>query len=195
MRTEPNRPARLIAPHRAAKINARTLDLWGRILARCPESQLTIIGADNGLADNIARYRAAMARHGVGADRIRIQTPVKRSAYFAALGAADLMLDAAPYSGGVTRCDALFSGTPVLTLDWPTIAGGQSAALMRAFGMPAFVADTDDSFVALAQEYLGSDQQTGVRAALRPRMLASSLCAYPQFAATFADTVLSVLPS
>ena len=64
----------------------------------------------------------------------------------------DISLDTMPYSGGVTTCESLWMGVPVVSLCGVRPAGRNSAALLARAGLRHWVARTPEDYVALAVE-------------------------------------------
>jgi predicted O-linked N-acetylglucosamine transferase (SPINDLY family) len=88
----------------------------------------------------------------------------------------DLLLDTVPYTGGTTTNHGLWMGVPTLTLAGATLPGRQGAALMNHVGLPEFVADSEDDFVAKAVAWSQnlSDLMV-IRAGLRVRIANTEL--------------------
>ncbi len=191
---DPARAHALIAPHRADKLNPDCLGLWGAVLRNVPNSTLTLIGPNVDDPGTVTRIRTAFDAQGIETGRVRIHGPLGFYDYLRALGAADLMLDAMPFSGGMTSCDALWMGLPVLTLPAATIAGRQTAGLLRCLGLEPFIATGPQDYVQRAYGYLSSpDARRQMKTGLRPKMAASPLCDHAGFAGAFADTIATMI--
>ena len=80
--------------------------------------------------------------------------------YFEAYQPIDLALDPFPYNGGVTTCDALWMGLPVLTVAGRDARGRQGVSILTALGLPEFVADTPEQLVPLAATW--ADQRASL---------------------------------
>jgi predicted O-linked N-acetylglucosamine transferase (SPINDLY family) len=89
----------------------------------------------------------------------------------------DIGLDPFPFSGGVTSCEALWMGVPVITLPGARPVSRQTLGFLAAVGLENLVASDADQYVALAQG-LAADLTglAGLRAGLRERMHGSTLC-------------------
>src|SRR5262249_59747509 len=101
----------------------------------------------------------------------------------------DVALDPFPYNGGVTTCDALAMGVPVVALLGAWMIGRQSAALLRAAGHPEWIAATEaeyaDLAVDLARSLTPSAKRPEQRAVLAREVRASALCNAREFTASF----------
>ena len=73
--------------------------------------------------------------------------------YFRLLSTADLALDPWPYNGGVTTCDALWMGVPVITLAGRTYVSRQGVSLLNAVGSPELIAKSPDGYVEIARRW------------------------------------------
>jgi predicted O-linked N-acetylglucosamine transferase (SPINDLY family) len=166
------------------KISPACVAAWSRILTALPESRLRLIVAPTA----VAWVRARFAEHGIGAERVELLGSAPQAEMLARYGEIDLGLDTFPYSGGLTTCEALWMGVPVVTFPGDRVAGRHTTAHLRTVGLDEMVAaDLDDYVVravALARDLEGL---AGVRQSLRARMASSPLVDGRRFASDFAD--------
>jgi predicted O-linked N-acetylglucosamine transferase (SPINDLY family) len=126
---------------------------------------------------------AEFAAAGVEPNRLELRGELPRAELLAAYNAIDLALDPFPYSGGLTTCEALWMGVPVVTCPGETFASRHSLSHLSNVGLTAAVAPDRDAYVARALELAGDlPQLSALRAGLRDRMARSPLCDGPRFA-------------
>jgi len=163
----------------SAKLNDRVLFLWARVLAAVPGSRLLIKAPALASPRMAARLRAAFARAGVAADRVELLPGYVegQAALLSLYDRIDIALDTFPYAGGMTTFEALCQGVPVVTLADRDMVGRWGATLAIHAGHPELVADTPESFVAIARRLAGDlPALARLRVRLRGDFLASPLC-------------------
>ncbi len=172
--------------HNPAKIGPLSLELWRRVLAAIPNARLILKYNNLDLPDTTRRIRRHFADAGIADERIVIEGRSTHGAMLARYNDVDIALDSLPYSGGLTSCEALWMGVPVVTLPGRTFAGRHSLTHCSALGLTDCIAGDADGYVriaaSLAEDLPGLADR---RAALRRRMAASPLCDASGFAAEF----------
>lgn len=176
-----------------SKINDPLLEAWAEILRRVPDSRLFLKYVD--LDDPIVNGRIVrrLAEHGIDASRLIFEGNSPHREHLAAYGRVDIGLDTSPYSGGLTTCEALWMGVPVVTMTGATFAGRHSTSHLSNVGLTETIAADAAGYVetaiALADDI---DRLADLRAGLRARMAASPLCDGPRFARDFAAAMREV---
>lgn len=164
------------------KIGPACIFAWSRILAATPDSRLRLVGAPAAAP----AFRERFAAHGIDPDRIEVLAPSSQPVLMARYGEIDLALDSFPYSGGLTTCEALWMGVPVVTFPGNRIASRHSTAHLRTVGLADLIAVDVDDYVQRAID-LARDPSglAALRRGIRPRMAASPLVDGRAFARDF----------
>jgi predicted O-linked N-acetylglucosamine transferase (SPINDLY family) len=106
--------------------------------------------------------------------------------FLSAYQRVDIGLDTQPYSGGVTTCEALWMGIPVITFPGKTFAGRHSTSHLTNAGFPQFVAQDQEAYVNLAIEWADRLLDLAyIRSQMRATVARSPLGDAPAFAADF----------
>ncbi|MCX7379366.1 MAG: glycosyltransferase [Alphaproteobacteria bacterium] len=183
-----DRPLTFAAFHNPAKINDEVVALWARVLHAQTGATLRFVYDGYHLPGVQARLCAIFAVHGIEADRLSFTGSVSPQQMLEAYCATDICLDPFPYGGGLTTCEALWMGVPVVTLPGRSFAGRHAQSHLAAAGVSGTVARDADDYVAIVTA-LGADRQAlqQLRAGLRARVASSPLCNAQRFAGHFAD--------
>ncbi len=162
--------------NRHHKITERVIELWSRLLLAVPESTLLLKSAAFASKDVQQAYRERFDKHGVAGKRIIFRGRTPHEEMLAEYGDIDVALDTFPYNGGLTTCEALWMGTPVIALRGNRIISRQSACMLDSVGLPGFVADREEEFVAIGQYWANHRAELhDLRRGLRSRMARSPL--------------------
>jgi protein O-GlcNAc transferase len=163
-----------------AKLNEPLLSLWGSLLRAVPESRFLLQVKS---LEHRRRISRLMETHGVETDRLDFVGWMDRPEYLRTYDRIDIAVDPLPYNGITTTCDALFMGTPVLTLAGNTAAGRAGKAMLSAIGLKELIAHSPEEFVQIGAR-LAQDipRLVELRRTLRARLKASPLMDGPRFA-------------
>jgi len=163
-----------------AKASPPALDLWAEILQAMPRSRL-IVHSRAGKHLDVVRER--FAGKGISPDRLEFPSRRPWHEYVQTYGRIDIALDPFPWGGGITTCDALWMGVPVISLVGPTAVGRGGASILANVGAPELIARTPQQYVQIATDLAGDlTRLAELRRTLRARMQASPLMDAPRFA-------------
>ncbi|MCW8084705.1 O-linked N-acetylglucosamine transferase family protein [Sabulicella glaciei] len=105
-----------------------------------------------------------------------------------------MSLDAFPYSGGLTVCESLWMGVPVITLAGTHFAGRHALSHLTILGLQDWAAWDCDAYVRLALSKAGDlNVLAGLRAGLQTRMAASPLMDAARFGRNLAAALRRAL--
>jgi predicted O-linked N-acetylglucosamine transferase (SPINDLY family) len=136
--------------NRHAKVTDAVAQAWARVLQAVPGSRLVLRAAAYGQASTVAFVRERMEGLGMPVERVVFAPHVPLEELHRAYADIDVALDTFPFAGGVTTCDALAHGVPVVTLRGDRMIARQGAALLTAAGRPQWIAADVDTYVAAA---------------------------------------------
>jgi predicted O-linked N-acetylglucosamine transferase (SPINDLY family) len=159
-----------------AKINESALTLWAQILAAIPRSRLLVLAAADGERDTLTRVQAVLQAHGIDSARVELVTRRPHVQLLDVYNRIDVALDPISYTGGLTTCEALWMGVPVVTLAGATFPARHSLTHLTIARLPDFVTNDRDAYARRAIEAATDlDRLAKLRAGLRARVAASPL--------------------
>ena len=166
-----------------AKYSRQTLDAWSSILRRVPGSRLFLKYGGLNQPDAHQWMRGEFTRRGIAADRILLEGWSTNLDTMGQYGLLDLALDTQPYSGGLTTCEALWMGVPVICCPGRGFATRHATSHVTNAGLGQFVTDNMDQYVDKAVEWAGRiDDLAALRSTMRAQVAASPLCDGPGYA-------------
>ena len=166
------------------KYSPEMIEAWADILRQAPAARLLLKYGGLDMRDMQQELLDRFAAHGVDTGRIQFAGWSPHGELLAAYGQVDLALDTQPYSGGLTTCEALWMGVPVITYPGRTFAGRHSTSYLTTAGCEQFVAQDRAGYVALAAGWASRHSElAAIRAQLREQVRQSPVCDAPRFAA------------
>ena len=163
-----------------SKVTDAMLLPWRKILADVPGARLLLksrlFGSEEGRSIAVERFGR------LGLDASRIELRGFSSDYLAEYADMDIALDTAPYTGGLTTCEALYMGVPVVTLKGGTHGARFGASLLQNAGLPELVAEDAAQYVEIAKLLAGSPETLQMlREKQRDMLLTSPLMNFRQY--------------
>jgi predicted O-linked N-acetylglucosamine transferase (SPINDLY family) len=159
-----------------AKVNGEVVALWARLLHRMGNSRLVLKTHSLGDTGVRERYHAMFEAHGVDRKRVDLLARSPHPELLAHYNKIDIALDPFPWSGGITTCEALWMGVPVVTLAGETFAGRHSASHLHNVGLGDWVVETPEEYLMIAERWSRDVAALAeLRAGLRGRMARSAL--------------------
>ena len=121
--------------------------LWLRVLRQVDGAVLWLLADNDTARENL--LRAADAQ-GVARERLIFAGRVSPAEYLTRFQLADVMLDTFPYNAGTTASDALWMGTPIVTLAGRSYISRMAGSLLNAVGLPDLITDSMAGYEKLA---------------------------------------------
>ena len=105
------------------KVNQNVLAVWADLLSRLPSSHLVLMYKGFDQEEIGRRIKEILREHNVDIERVDLLGNTTYVEHLASYNCIDVVLDPFPYSGGLTTCEALWMGVPVVTCPGSTFAG------------------------------------------------------------------------
>ena len=137
-----------------AKVSRETLLLWRGVLEGVPNARLLIKGKIASIPDGEEEVRVRMREIGIDPGRV-VFRPYSPD-YLEQYREVDIALDTTPYNGGLTTCEALIMGVPVITRRGTTHGSRYGATILENAGLPELVANCDVDYVRKAVQIANS---------------------------------------
>ena len=163
-----------------SKVTDAMLLLWWQLLADVPDARLLLksrlFRSEEGCSIAVERFGR------LGLDASRIELRGFSSDYLAEYADMDIALDTAPYTGGLTTCEALCMGVPVVTLKGGTHGARFGASLLENAGLAELIAKSEREYTEIAKILAGSPETLQMlREKQRDMLLASPLMNFRQY--------------
>lgn len=162
--------------NRQDKLHPELLRCWADILCALPSARLLLKNRAMAAPAVRTEIERVFGEYGVAADRLILRGPTDHADMLAEYAEVDIALDTFPYNGGLTSCECLWMGVPIVALEGERMIGRQTSALLRLLGLNDWVATSRDDYVSLAVKK--SRDLAGlalVRAGMRERVARSPL--------------------
>ena len=129
------------------KFTDAVFDTWMRIVRAVDGSVLWLLADNDWARENMLARAESM---GVGRERLHFAPRVSPAEYLARFTLADLVLDTFPYNAGTTASDALWMGTPIVTLSGRSYISRMAGSLLTHVGLPELVTGSLADYERLA---------------------------------------------
>ncbi|OJJ09073.1 hypothetical protein BKI51_23760 (plasmid) [Alphaproteobacteria bacterium AO1-B] len=174
-----------------AKLNDGVIEVWSKILAVIPDARLILKWRTFNDADFRQRVSQAFADRGIAADRIELRGPSFHADLLKEYGDIDIALDPFPFTGGLTSCEALYCGVPVVTVPQSRVVSRQTFAFLNQIGLQELAAEDMEDYISISVELASnSDRLKTLRASLRSRMISSPLMDVQGFTRELEDRLI-----
>jgi predicted O-linked N-acetylglucosamine transferase (SPINDLY family) len=156
-------------------LTVELMTLWGRILARADQAHLVLYPFDRDWANSPSlpaaerHLRALVASAGADPRRLTLLPPgVSKAGARAVLALADLYLGQVPALAPVELFDPLAADLPLLLYRGNQMRSRRAAAIAKAFGLPALIAETPADYEEQALALIAAPQALAALRAAAP---------------------------
>lgn len=169
------------------KLSNAAIAAWARILAAVPDARLMLKSVLFAEPSRKQYFLERFAARGIAPERLVTREPQPdMTDHLRSYADLDIALDPFPYNGTTTTCEAMWMGVPPVSLIGDHHAARVGFDLLSQVGLSDHALPDVDAYVAKAIALAGNvDALARLRAGLRERMRASSLCDAPRFARAF----------
>ncbi|MBL9152788.1 MAG: tetratricopeptide repeat protein [Verrucomicrobiales bacterium] len=178
-----------------AKINPLTIRLWSRLLREIPAARLIL--KYKGMDDPVVRHRilGGFAANGVDPNRIEVMGQTSHVEHLRTFRRIDVALDPFPYSGGLSTCEAIWMGVPVVTCPGEAFASRHSLSHLSNAGITDTIARDGNDYIRIATHLVTHPKDLAARReGLREQVNASPLCDLDAFADDFVRAIQAISP-
>ena len=176
-----------------AKFNEQVFIVWAEILASVAESRLILKWRtfnDRAYCEQVTSW---FVNHGIAAERLELRGPSFHGDLLKEYADIDICLDPFPFTGGLTSCEALWMGVPVITWPQSRVVSRQTFAFLSAAGLPELAAHDAQGYVQLATHLAHDiDRLVELRGTLREKMRNSVLMDVPGFVTALENTLIDI---
>jgi len=166
------------------KVTRETMACWAQILQSVPNSRLLLKSrqlSDAGVQDDVAA-----AFDGLGVERSRLALmgeTADKADHYAMYNQVDIALDPFPYAGTTSTVEALWMGTPLVTLRGNSFISHSGESILRNVGLDDWIGETPSDYVERAVAFAADlPALSDLSKEVRERLLASPVCDAPRFA-------------
>lgn len=175
------------------KYNPTVYSLWASILHAVPHSKLILKWRTFNDQNFVAFVLSQFAQHGIDPSRIELRGPSFHLQMLEEYQDIDIALDPFPFSGGITSCEALYMGVPVITWPQERVVSRQTYAFLSIIQHPELAVDSPKDYLEKAKSLSNDiDALCEYRNILRLEMIRSPLMQVKQFTQSLESAILSI---
>lgn len=173
------------------KITPEVFALWCEIMRELPDAVLWLYRSNPHAPDNLRREAAA---RGLDPARLIFAHPVPLPEHLARYAHVDLALDTFPVGGHTTTSDALWAGTPVVSMKGRSFVSLVAASVLTAAGLPELATTAADDYKKLVLD-LARDpcRLAELKLHLKTNRLSLPLFDTPRFVRDFEEMLTGAL--
>ena len=178
--------------NRSCKISDSMLHAWKEILDAVPDSRLILKNDLFNTDDGKEFFQGRLKRFGFEVERVELRPFA--SGWMSEYNDVDIALDTFPYTGGVTTCEALYMGVPVVSLYGNRHGTRFGLSILNNVGLEGLAVSSYDDYVKRAVALANSrDVLVMLRKELRGEMERSPLMDYKAYLPEVQDLFVKIL--
>jgi predicted O-linked N-acetylglucosamine transferase (SPINDLY family) len=169
-----------------SKINQASISLWAEILKEVAGSKMLFSGKAYEVEALYNKVVDGFKECGVDQERLIFEYGGPHKDFIKTYNRIDIAIAPYPYSGGLTTCESLWLGVPVIALPGPTFAGKHAATHLHNSGYADWIVIDRKSAVELAKKWAEDlDGLSKLRGNMREQVASSPLVDGARFAKNF----------
>lgn len=158
------------------KLTQPCIMLWLELLNKCPNSKLLIKAEQFKEVETLEWF---VKYYALPEEQLILLSESSHQEHLSAYNQIDLLLDPFPTQGGITTCEALWMGTPVLTMAGGTRTGD---SILTQLGLKNLIAQSPQEYLEKAYFYYQNREQLeSMSNEVKERLLNSAICQSEQF--------------
>jgi len=167
-----------------SKLNGQLIEQWSELLQKVEGSKLFLKSKQYDTKEFVESVTQTFSKFGIQSDRLIFEGYAMHEDLLASYNKVDIALDPWPYSGGLTTCEALWMGVPVVTNAGPTFAGRHSVTHLNNAGCGDWVTYSWEDYKSKVVDLASNvDRLVEIRGGLRDQLVNSPLCDGARFGA------------
>ena len=174
-----------------SKLNESVYDVWSQILLKVKNSRLLLKWRTFVDPEVVRFVKGKFSSRGVDPSNIQLECASFHADLFKEYAKVDIALDPFPFTGGLTSCEALWMGLPIVTLPQSRVISRQTSTIMNTIGYLETIAVDEADYVAKAVDVATNLENLSVtRSNMRQKMQASSLMDLNGFTKNLENTLI-----
>jgi len=162
--------------NRYDKINLPLLELWAQVLTAVPNSKLVIQMCSFKDPATKQAFQTQVEQLGIDEERLILKECRLAPKHLETYHQVDIALDSYPFNGGMTTCEALWMGIPVVSWMGERQVSRMGLSILSTIGLNQLVAPTPHEYLNICIRLANNiESLQRLRTTLRERMLSSPL--------------------
>lgn len=162
------------------KVNKFILEMWAKILQEMPTAKLILKSQLFNSEQGVKYVKNLLEQYNLSVERIELREFT--TDYLVEYNDIDIALDTYPYTGGVTTCEALYMGVPVITLCGSRHGSRFGYSILKNINLEKCIAYSQEEYISKAMDLANDiDCLRHLRERLRCEMKQSPLMNSKQY--------------